>query len=764
MATLGIISRIDNSQLRKDSRELQRLSKRAADRLGSTFAAAAKVAAVGIAGLTAATAAYAVATTRAISDQTRFARTLRISIGEYQALAFAIREVGGDLDSAQEFLFDFTERLGEARAEAGPLRDSLYAVGLTTSEIFGSTNQQALSRYIELLGQLSSDQALFRIREFVGDEGGNIGLLLAQNSQGFQEAQQDAESLGITLSQDVADSVDDLRRRFSRLRAVITGAFAVNTADLLADLYGEVDSAAFDELEQTIVNAIDGFFDVLETDVASKLRSIDETIANLSETIEDAVEDVRELFSVFETISRVGLAVGTFFAVTRFVRLFGTAFGFATAELSAFYTRLADVIGGMFSLIALIGGIRTLASVLNFLGDGIVYISSGLKDVLLALGDVLFAAQRLDIPTIPPTSDFVGPPAPVSVLPSPGTREALGRLENREALLRLEELAEALRPLAAGLELPNTRTFDPRVFDALVNRLEQDALATQADVESRGLSLGPGEIVRTQAAWDRFMADLEAGALVVSRQADAQRNAFQEFEALRISMTETPFEAVTRNFEELAARITLLGTTAGLSQEEIDAVIEAARQRVIESSISFGPTGGGDEGERRDLGAEVLQDFSYDFRSALANWDFSDLGEDLVGSLANVFADAITDDLANLVEPFISGFFESLVGDITFASLFGGAGGSASGGFIPGAEGTPVPRILHGQEFVANSFQQKNILSAIANGANVGFGGGRGGGDVIINATGLSDAETVSFIQKIRPVIRQEVASFARAS
>lgn len=223
----------------KQMRQLERDAQEAATGI-ATIATASAAAAAGIVGFT----GYMAQGAKDLKNQAQLANA---SVEEFQRYAYASKSVGVEQGKLGDILKDVNDRVGDFMSTGGGEMKDFFEkvapkVGVTADEFARLSGPQALQLYYDTLQKagLSQQQMTFYM-ESMADETTALIPLLKDGGAGFAEMAAEAEALGIVLSEQQIESLDDLADQYDRVTGIMKSAGTVAAAELAPALSGVVD-------------------------------------------------------------------------------------------------------------------------------------------------------------------------------------------------------------------------------------------------------------------------------------------------------------------------------------------------------------------------------------------------------------------------------------------------------------------------------------------------------------------------------------------
>jgi len=333
------------------------------------FKGASTAATVSVAAMTAASTAVisltknAADNAREITNQSRVANA---TTSEFQKMAYAANTVGIEQDKLSGILQDFNDRIGDFKATgAGPMVDFFEQiapkVGVTAKSFQNLSGPQALQLYYDSLEKANLSQAdmTFYLEAMSGDVTSLIPLL-ADGGAGFKAMADEAESLGIVLSDLDIAKLNAFAREFDRIHAIIS-----TTGNLIGSELSPYLTVLGNDLVELAADG-DGFGEAVRGAVNGSLTALG-YLGNALHAVEIAMKTMRAIaFSV------------------------GEAYTAVFAEVINAVTFLADQIAGSFNLIIkginLIPGTDDIPLIASFQEGGYAKGVRAARDEMAKLG------------------------------------------------------------------------------------------------------------------------------------------------------------------------------------------------------------------------------------------------------------------------------------------------------------------------------------------------------------------------------------------
>lgn len=279
--------------------EIDEKSDKAAKSLGDKLGGAAKVAGVGLAGLAAGASAAAVgifklvegsaASAAAVDDLAK--RTGR-SARDLQRVGFAFAQAGGEPAMLAEAFKTLDVQLGMvARTGSGPAAEALKAIGLGLDEIQGLGAEEQLAKIADAFTRVESAEV--RSAAAVGLFGGagqKLVPLLSEGGAALRSMGDEAERLGLVLTDDAIAAGAELDDTLAKVQAQIAGvardvglALAPSVSELADELSAWIGNNR-DLLEQ----GLDEFLSDLVPQIVEVAKATLDVVGAMSDLVEGA--------------------------------------------------------------------------------------------------------------------------------------------------------------------------------------------------------------------------------------------------------------------------------------------------------------------------------------------------------------------------------------------------------------------------------------------------------------------------------------------
>lgn len=175
-----------------------------------------------------------------------------ISGERLQILRHALELNAGSADQADAALIRFNKSIGEvALSGSGPAAGALTALGISIRDTAGQIRPtgELFDEVTDKLGRVGDQARIQAIaaRLFGREAGSAMAVTLAQGTAAMEDYEAHLRSIGGIASGAVLDKADELDKRFRSLSTTISVAFktaAVNVADSVFDIIGEMNRLA----------------------------------------------------------------------------------------------------------------------------------------------------------------------------------------------------------------------------------------------------------------------------------------------------------------------------------------------------------------------------------------------------------------------------------------------------------------------------------------------------------------------------------------
>lgn len=159
-------------------------------------------------------------------------------------LGFAAEQSGSDLPILEKGIIGMQKAIDDARAGSGPAADALERLGLTAEQMLGMSTEEQLKTLSQAISEVANPTLkATTAMDLFGKSGQKLIPLLEEGRGGIQALQDEAKGLGLSISQEEADSAAELNDALNRLTRslkaipiVIGGAVAPTLTSLLAPM------------------------------------------------------------------------------------------------------------------------------------------------------------------------------------------------------------------------------------------------------------------------------------------------------------------------------------------------------------------------------------------------------------------------------------------------------------------------------------------------------------------------------------------------
>ena len=347
-------------------------SRRSVNRLSDDFkkgiATAAKYSAAAIAA-GAAIGVLAVSSIKAAKETVDLARVANSSVATFQKMSFAAKSVGVESEQLADILKDMSDRVGDfITTGGGPMADFFEKiapqVGVTAEQFRKLSGPDALQLYVSSLekANLSQNEMTF-FMEAIASDSTRLLPLLKDNGAAMAEQAEQAEALGLALSDIDAQNITDAAAQIDRIGSVF-GAFSDQAAAEIAPLISSLGRQFLDFAEDA--------------------GGVDKAVSDLAETVDTAAD------------AAAGLAIIVVGRLTPALAASGGALAFNAVQAVRVQIALARMAGASTAAAVGMGTLgaaaRVASTAMAFLGGpvGVALIAAG---SLYYFRDALFATK-----------------------------------------------------------------------------------------------------------------------------------------------------------------------------------------------------------------------------------------------------------------------------------------------------------------------------------------------------------------------------------
>lgn len=218
------------------------------------------------------------------------ARKLHITTDALQEYRFAMKEVGGTEQGANEALEAFSAQVGKAQAGLPKAIRAFKELGFTKAEIDNfKTVEEALDAVTEKIGGLGKNVQ----KDAVIDQLGLTGMkpLIEAGAEKMKELREEAQKLGVVMDADLVKRGDEMAKKFDVMQKVISVQLKQAFVDLGPVLLG---------LTGMIAGMATGISDMLNTLRAFENRS--------THSLQDRRKDIQTELDIMTAAEKRGMA------------------------------------------------------------------------------------------------------------------------------------------------------------------------------------------------------------------------------------------------------------------------------------------------------------------------------------------------------------------------------------------------------------------------------------------------------------------------
>lgn len=155
---------------------------------------------------------------------------------EYQRMGFAAERSGVSIENVAKASREIGKRLLDVQTKGtGPFKEGMDALGLSTQDFIGIPFEDRLGVIADSLSRVEDESTRLSLaQKFLGEEAGpQLANLLAQGSDGIRALGDEAESLGLVLSQDAVDSAAKFQDELTNLKSALAGVSAEVASEMV---------------------------------------------------------------------------------------------------------------------------------------------------------------------------------------------------------------------------------------------------------------------------------------------------------------------------------------------------------------------------------------------------------------------------------------------------------------------------------------------------------------------------------------------------
>lgn len=609
---------------------------------------------------TAFTAGAAFALVRSIRTTEQIAKQARnagLAADEFQRLNHAFRLAGASSGTLAKASLTLSQRIFDLGLGLKTYVDAFAPLNIAYKDIARLSPAESLRLVLERLREMDDETDRAAIaQKLLGRAGKQLGTIMAQTSSEFSAAEERLDRLGGVISKDVLTAAEQLNDEMDVLSTVLQARFTVAIQEVFERI-GDTDRV-----------------------IVSLGNSVERTVYFFSNAANWISQNTTLLKALLVTY--ISLRIST----SRFV-------GNLKGITAAFIAMRAASSGAAAALVAFRKTLRLLPGIgiaiaINQIINKMTELKDVTNDTIVAF-ETLTARQQLA--QLRHTLSGV-----------------IGEINRLLAIVHEEQQAAAqglliganFGPSRAQLQLEEARkeAFRLRSEISEINRelagFSVDSSSNIGDSIKQSFEDGAETAVR-------ILKDSEFLLPAAERLANTIRGAFQDqIESQNVSFRRLNLREVERRRDQSNLAADLRGR---FQQSQPSAASAAALQGFAEDQ----------ERQREQLkmiGENFRTDLQGNLRAALADGDYSDLGDALLNSLQNVFLDRISKGLSDLIAPLFDGLFSGLFGGGGFFSFH-------EGGRVPGSAGQESLALLQAGELVLTEEQQGGLAAMLNGGA-----------------------------------------------
>jgi len=313
----------------------------------------------------------------------KMSRRTGVSVEALSELGFAAEQSGADLETLETGLRKMQKTIVEAAAGSDGAVEALARLQLTVADLANLSPEQQFKLIADRLSQIKDPalRAALAI-ELFGRTGTRLLPLMQDGARGIEQLQEEARTLGLTLSTDAAQKATALRDTLHILWRVLkklTTEIGAALADAVIDLAGRI--------TRVVVT------------VTAWIRQNQAIIVSVAKVAAGVMAAGAALVAVGALVSGLGAIFGVLASVVSGV---GTVFGVLASMLGALLSPIGLVVAAIAGLGAAIlvytgagaDALAWLGDTFRWLKNGVLKVVGGIADALAA-GDIGLAARIL---------------------------------------------------------------------------------------------------------------------------------------------------------------------------------------------------------------------------------------------------------------------------------------------------------------------------------------------------------------------------------
>jgi len=243
--------------------------------------------------------AITISTMRSIDDLGKFSSKIGTSAGSLAKLQFAAQQTGVETNTMNMALQRFTRRTAEAAKGTGEAKGALKELNLDAKALLKLPLEDQILELSKAFQTVTDPADKVRVAMKLFDsEGVALVNTLGLGSEALKAMFADAEQLGLVLSEDAVDGVEDSVDAFGRLKTLITGFSRQAVASFAPAI-----KAISDELVELGLKAADGdvskIGDVIAKGTIDAFIKIVEVIAGIANALQTMAFKVQSVYRKF---------------------------------------------------------------------------------------------------------------------------------------------------------------------------------------------------------------------------------------------------------------------------------------------------------------------------------------------------------------------------------------------------------------------------------------------------------------------------------
>ena len=265
IGSLAVRVSANTAQFNRSMRSTQKPARNLTRRMASVGAAAAKMGASLAAAATGGLALLTRNGIKAVTEQGRLARSLAITNKEVAGLTTAFNAYGLQQDEVSDALNTLTDRAQDAISGTESMADNFRLVGLSVDELRGKNPEELMKTFADAVADTEdpTKRSAAIIRTFGDDLGRKLAPMLMKGSENLERFEEEAEKLGVAVSNVESAQVEQASQAMSRIGDVIQGIanqMAVEFAPILRAISERIVGLAGDSngFRDAIRAAMDG--------------------------------------------------------------------------------------------------------------------------------------------------------------------------------------------------------------------------------------------------------------------------------------------------------------------------------------------------------------------------------------------------------------------------------------------------------------------------------------------------------------------------